>query len=219
MHFYYDAQSRPAMVNFNGAYYMYLHNLQGDIVGLVDSGNNIVVEYKYDAWGKPTLKRTMTTAYDTLATLNPFRYRGYIYDEASGLYYLRSRFYNPVRGRFVNADEYVGNIDSALRHNTYCYCRNAPVIKCDPSGCFDWKALYLGSYLMRKAVAARIASDKCGYIIVEHWFNGGGKKLVIENDPEWNQYLLDNKNFANRIKKHASTAVHNETYTFDVKNE
>ena len=165
------------------------------------------------------LKRSLTTAYDTLATLNPFRYRGYIYDEASGLYYLRSRFYNPVRGRFVNADEYVGNIDSALRHNTYCYCRNAPVIKCDPSGCFDWKALYLGSYLMRKAVAAIIASDKCGYIIVEHWFNGGGKKLVIENDQEWNQYLLDNKNFANRIKKHAGTAVHNETYTFDVKNE
>ena len=52
MHFYYDAQSRPAMVAFNGAYYTYLHNLQGDIVGLVDSSNNIVVEYKYDAWGE-----------------------------------------------------------------------------------------------------------------------------------------------------------------------
>ena len=32
MHFYYDAQNRPAMVNFNGTYYTYLHNLQGDIV-------------------------------------------------------------------------------------------------------------------------------------------------------------------------------------------
>ena len=73
MHFYYDAQSRPAMVNFNGAYYMYLHNLQGDVVGLVDNSNNLVVEYKYDAWGRPTLKRSLTTAYDTLATLNPFR--------------------------------------------------------------------------------------------------------------------------------------------------
>ena len=104
MHFYYDAQSRPAMVNFNGAYYMYLHNLQGDVVGLVDSSNNIVVEYKYDAWGRPTLKRSLTTAYDALATLNPFRYRGYIYDEASGLYYLRSRFYNPVWGRCVSID-------------------------------------------------------------------------------------------------------------------
>ena len=75
------------MVAFNGAYYTYLHNLQEDAVGLVDSGNNIVVEYKYDAWGKPTLKRTLTTAYDTLATLNPFRYRGYVYDEETALAY------------------------------------------------------------------------------------------------------------------------------------
>ena len=52
------------MVNFNGAYYMYLHNLQGDVVGLVDNSNNLVVEYKYDAWGKPTLVRTLTTAYE-----------------------------------------------------------------------------------------------------------------------------------------------------------
>ena len=73
MHFYYDAQNRPAMVDFNGTYYMYLLNQQGDIVGLVDSSNTLVVEYKYDAWGRPTLKRSLTTAYDTLATLNPFR--------------------------------------------------------------------------------------------------------------------------------------------------
>ena len=55
MHFFYDAQSRPAMVEFNGALYSYIHNLQGDIVGIVDSAGSLVVEYKYDAWGKPTL--------------------------------------------------------------------------------------------------------------------------------------------------------------------
>lgn len=55
MHFFYDAQGRPAMVEFNGALYSYVHNLQGDIVGIVDSAGSLVVEYKYDAWGKPTL--------------------------------------------------------------------------------------------------------------------------------------------------------------------
>ena len=64
MHFFYDAQSRPAMVEFNGALYSYVHNLQGDIVGIVDSAGSLVVEYKYDAWGKPTLVRTLTTAYE-----------------------------------------------------------------------------------------------------------------------------------------------------------
>ena len=144
MHFYYDAQSRPAMVAFNGAYYMYLHNLQGDIVGLVDSSNNIVVEYKYDAWGKPTLKRSLTTAYDTLATLNPFRYRGYVYDEETGLYYLRSRFYNPAWDRFVNADIYIIASVEAVSTNVYAYCRDEPVKHSDIMGkwwfndCVNW---------------------------------------------------------------------------------
>ena len=32
------------------------------------------------------------------------RYRGYVYDTETGLYYLSSRYYNPVWGRFINAD-------------------------------------------------------------------------------------------------------------------
>ena len=144
MHFYYDAQSRPAIVNFNGAYYMYLHNLQGDIVGLVDSGNNIVVEYKYDAWGKTMLKRSLTTAYDTLATLNPFRYRGYIYDEASGLYYLRSRFYNPVWGRFVSIDALEAlwySISTLSNKNLFAYCDNNSIARMDCAGEF-WETIF-----------------------------------------------------------------------------
>ena len=47
MHFFYDAQSKPAMVEFNGAVYSYVHNLHGDIVGIVDSAGSLVVEYKY----------------------------------------------------------------------------------------------------------------------------------------------------------------------------
>ena len=94
LHFFYDAQGRPAVVDFNGVKYGYVHNLQGDIVAIVDGGGNQVVEYTYDAWGRP-LSKTGTKA-DTLGTLNPFRYRGYVYDEETGLYYLRSRYYNPV---------------------------------------------------------------------------------------------------------------------------
>jgi len=90
------------MVNFNGTKYHYLHNLQGDIIGLVDASGNIVVEYKYDAWGK-IIARTGSLV-STLGYLNPFRYRGYVYDEETGLYYLRSRYYNPVWCRFINAD-------------------------------------------------------------------------------------------------------------------
>ena len=58
--------------------YRYLHNLQGDIVAILDSNGNVMVEYRYDAWGKPIdIRSTLTTE---LAKFNPFRYRGYVYD-------------------------------------------------------------------------------------------------------------------------------------------
>ena len=134
MHFFYDAQSRPAMVKFNGAVYSYIHNLQGDIVGFVDSAGSLVVEYKYDAWGKPTLVRTLTTAYEALAELNPFRYRGYVYDEETGLYYLRSRYYASRQNRFINADTSAGFQGVSLEHNVFVYCKNVPVSRYDANG-------------------------------------------------------------------------------------
>lgn len=71
----------------------YIHNLQGDIVGIIDSNGNEVVQYTYDAWGK--VLSTAGTMASTLGTVQPFRYRGYVYDVETGLYYLRSRYYNP----------------------------------------------------------------------------------------------------------------------------
>ena len=137
LHFFYDAQSRPAMVKFNGALYSYVHNLQGDIVGIVDSAGSLVVEYKYAAWGKPTLVRTLTTAYEALAELNPFRYRGYVFDEETGLYYLRSRYYNSECLKFANCDEiYADQSDELFDHNKFAYVNSCPTNRKDEDGFF-----------------------------------------------------------------------------------
>ena len=125
LHFWYDAQNRPAIVEFNGMKYGYLYNLQGDVIGLIDSANTEVVKYTYDAWGKP-LSVTGSLA-NTIGYYNPFRYRGYVYDVETGLYYLRSRYYNPSWGRFVNADTLFNN-------NLYSYCNNRPAIMADSKG-------------------------------------------------------------------------------------
>ena len=106
MHFYYDAQGRPAMVDYNGTKYAYLHNLQGDVIGIAESTGELVVEYKYDAWGL-ILDRTGSLV-STLGYLNPFRYRGYVYDEEMGLCYLQSRYYCPLWERFISADVTLG---------------------------------------------------------------------------------------------------------------
>ncbi len=63
-----------------------------------------------------------------------FRYRGYIYDEESGFYYLNSRYYDPQVGRFVNADSYVSTGTGTLGYNMFAYCNNNPVMYVDPSG-------------------------------------------------------------------------------------
>ena len=132
LHFFYDAQSRPAKVEFNGTVYTYLPNLQGDIVGILDSNGSLVVEYTYDAWGKP-LNTTGTLA-DTLGKRNPFRYRGYVFDEEMGLYYLRSRYYNPVQGRFVNADEINIWFIYWRVDNCFTYCNCSPTMYIDDDG-------------------------------------------------------------------------------------
>ena len=127
LHFFYDAQNRPAVVVYNGTAYAYVKSLQGDIVAILDENGNAVVSYGYDAWGAP-LWCTGELA-ETLGKVQPFRYRGYVFDEETGLYYLRSRYYNPGWGRFVNADNIV-------TRNLFLYCNNSCISNSDPDGYF-----------------------------------------------------------------------------------
>ena len=131
LHFFYDAQNRPAVVVYNGVPYAYVKSLQGDIVAILDENGNTVVSYGYDAWGVP-LWCTGELA-ETLGKVQPFRYRGYVFDEETGLYYLRSRYYNPGWGRFVNADVLIG-AGKLLSHNLFAYCDNVPVSFSDKHG-------------------------------------------------------------------------------------
>ena len=131
LHFFYDAQNRPAVVLYNGTAYAYVKNLQGDVIALLDGTGNVVVSYVYDAWGAPIGKSGSMA--ETLGSVQPFRYRGYVFDEETGLYYLRSRYYNPGWGRFVNADVLIG-AGKLLSHNFFAYCANAPVSFSDKHG-------------------------------------------------------------------------------------
>ena len=133
-YFTYDASGKPATVTYNGAKYTYIKNLQGDIVGILDASGNLVIEYRYDAWGAPTSILCVNIACDDLAFDNPFRYRGYVWDEETELYYLISRNYNPETDRFINADSIVTTGQGILGSNMFTYCQNNPVRREDVSG-------------------------------------------------------------------------------------
>ena len=134
LHFFYDAQNKPAVALFNGTAYSYQYNLQGDVIGLLDSAGAKMVSYAYDAWGKQVSK-TGTLA-STLGTLNPFRYRGYVFDEETGLYTTVTRYYVPEWGLWLNRDTFLGVAGGVFTHNAFCYCYNNPVNKIDSAGLF-----------------------------------------------------------------------------------
>ena len=136
--FVYDAEGKPFLLRLNGKTdYFYLYNGLGDVVGLIDSSNKVVVRYQYNSWGKVTSSED--TSGVSLATLNPFRYRKYVYDPETGLYCLGSRYYDPEVGRFVNADD-PGTIfakpQELYNKNLYAYCDNNPIIREDVQGYF-----------------------------------------------------------------------------------
>ena len=85
----------------------------------------------------------------TIGQLNPFRYKGYYYDNESGMYYCNSRYYNPQWGRFLNSDsiEYL-DPESINGLNLYCYCMNNPIMYANPSGHFGILATLLISTLV-----------------------------------------------------------------------
>ena len=127
-----DKDGTPTAMSFDDTMYYYIKNLQGDIVKIVNQDGNTVVTYTYDAFGKIT-KQTDTTTYG-IAKLNPFRYRGYVYDDETGLYYLQSRYYDPVTGRFINADVYCDTNTDIFGTNMFNYCNNDPINQVDPKG-------------------------------------------------------------------------------------
>ena len=172
LHFFYDAQNRPAVVVYNGTAYAYVKSLQGDIVAILDENGNAVVSYGYDAWGVP-LWCTGELA-ETLGKVQPFRYRGYVFDEETGLFYLRSRYYNPGWGRFVNADAEIAVEAKLWDAKLFLYCANNPVRYTDDGGNSFWDVLAdCGKALLVAAVVVAVVA-----VVIAATGGGGGFALA-----------------------------------------
>ena len=125
--------------------YIYIINQFGEIIGLSyeDGATNstkatLYAAYIYDAWGNHKVLNALgneSEAETFIGYLNPFRYKGYYYDQETGLYYLMSRYYDPEIGQFISPDDFSYlNINNISGYHLYAYCNNNPVMNYDEAG-------------------------------------------------------------------------------------
>ena len=115
-------------VTSGGTRYYYHQDLIGSTLAISDSTGSMVQSYGYDPYGN------LTSSIGSIA--NPFQFQGQFLDSASGLYYLRARFYDPVSIQFLTQDQM-----TRLSRARYGYAHDSPVSQGDPSGLWpDWQA-------------------------------------------------------------------------------
>ena len=163
----YDANGSPVGFMYRGVdyasgtwdTYAYEKNLQGDVIGVYDTATgNKLIAYKYNAWGSCTTSY-YNSGMNTTATKNPFKYRGYYYDVNLGFYYLQSRYYDPIIGRFISPDypDVITASPTALTDkNLFAYCDNNPIMRVDEDG-------ELWNYIIGGAVGAVLGGLSAAY--------------------------------------------------------
>ena len=93
---------------------------------LTDTNGTVSDTWIYDAFGN-IIERTGSTS-------NSFLYRVEEWDSEIGLQYLRARWYDPKRGRFISADKYEGCPNVPISANKFLNAHGDPVGGLDPSG-------------------------------------------------------------------------------------
>ncbi len=118
----------------------YHHNSLGSVVAVTNAVGGVVESYRYSAFGKPTIYDEGGSEIASTYVEQPFMFTGarYDFEEGSGLYQMRHRYYDPVVGRFVSRDPLGLWGDPSQNGNGQGYCGHNPVNFIDPLGLDDY---------------------------------------------------------------------------------
>ena len=196
--FMYDNNGDAFGFIYNGEEYYYIKNVQNDIVAIADKNGTVVANYYYDAWGNVT----QITGNTALAQTNPLRYRSYYYDSETGYYHLKSRYYSPEVGRFLNADSVLDS-RSTNALNLFSYCGNNPVSRIDITG-HSWFSAIKNIVAPIVATVAMVAKIVCAAKEKKR-VNKELNSLPMPSSDITNSFRKKLRNNANTVKKTTKT--------------
>ncbi|MBK9610848.1 RHS repeat-associated core domain-containing protein [Candidatus Amarobacter glycogenicus] len=106
----------------SGSWYYYLADGLGSTMAIVDSSGNSQKSYTYDVYGEATPSGGLA---------NEFDFAGQQTD-ATGLQYLRARYYDPETGTFLSREPMA--VGPRWTHSNHGYANARPASMIDPSG-------------------------------------------------------------------------------------
>ena len=175
----------------------------GSTVALTDANGAITSSTTYDSFGNAIPKQAAGSAASSAGNAasstgsavpniaTSYRYTGREYDEDTGLYYYRNRWYDPEIGRFISEDP-IGFAGGDI--NLYGYVGNNPLSFTDPSGNYTCRK---GG--KQKKTDCKILIDKIRELSANNDINS--KKLVIELAKEFATPQRNTKYEASGFKK------------------
>ena len=163
--FIYDEDDELFAMEYGNQIYYYIKDQTENIVKIIDETGNTMVEYSYNGWGEV---KVIYGSQTSVAALNPFLYKSYLYDVETQLFMVSSRYYLPRLCRWISPDsiEYL-DPQSINGMNLYCYCMNNPVNKYDSTGHFG-----IGLTLLLIATGVGLAFG-FGIEAAKQAYNGG----------------------------------------------
>jgi RHS repeat-associated protein len=158
----------------------------GSVIALTDVNETTTDEYQYDPFGG--------IVWHVSNTDNNVVYTGRRLDVETEMFYMRSRFYCNLIGRFNSRDNYRDYIG-----NMYSYCNNQPVTQVDPNGDLSysysvmaWQRKNMGYPGLTRVEKFKITRScaKQGifcttYVEVWNYELVMGRYIALENDAIW----------------------------------